>query len=117
MKLSRACYLFVFFLSSENPRCSLKIASECAYPLWSWNMLPGGRELSGPGLVTWAVVMEKILIVEDDRRVQKALSRLFESEGYRVQIASEGKAGLEAFRESPPALVVLDLMLPGMPGQ
>ena len=80
-------------------------------------MLPGGRELSGPGLVTWAVVMEKILIVEDDRRVQKALSRLFESEGYRVQIASEGKAGLEAFRESPPALVVLDLMLPGMPGQ
>jgi len=61
--------------------------------------------------------MEKILIVEDDRQVQKALRRLFESEGYSVEIAADGASGLEAFRSTPPALVILDLKLPKMSGR
>jgi DNA-binding response OmpR family regulator len=61
--------------------------------------------------------MEKILVIEDDRAVQKALKRLFESEGYAVEIAGSGDAGLEAFRSNPPAAVVLDLRLPGASGQ
>lgn len=60
--------------------------------------------------------MERILIVEDDRAVQRALKRLFESEDYTVEVASNGKAGLDAFHSSPPAVVVLDLRLPGIPG-
>jgi len=60
--------------------------------------------------------MEKILIVEDDLSVQKALRRLFESEDYAVKLTSDGKTGLEAFRSSPPSAVVLDLRLPGLPG-
>jgi DNA-binding response OmpR family regulator len=60
--------------------------------------------------------MEKILVVEDDRAVQKALRRLFESEDYTVEVAPDGKAGLEAFYSSPPCAVVLDLRLPGLPG-
>ena len=61
--------------------------------------------------------MEKILIIEDDRAIQKALKRLFESEGYALEIAATGLAGLEAFRAAAPCLVVLDLKLPGMPGR
>ncbi len=61
--------------------------------------------------------MEKILVVEDDRSVRKALKRLFESEGYSVEIIPDGKEGLGAFRASPPAAVVLDLKLPGMSGR
>jgi DNA-binding response OmpR family regulator len=60
--------------------------------------------------------MEKILVVEDDLAVQKALRRLFESEDYAVELTTDGKTGLEAFHSSPPSAVVLDLRLPGLPG-
>src|SRR5438105_297796 len=60
--------------------------------------------------------MEKILIVEDDRAVQRARKRLFESENYVVEVTPNGKSGLEAFHASPPSVVVLDLRLPGIPG-
>ena len=49
-------------------------------------------------------------------QVQKALKRLFESEDYVVEVSSDGKSGLEAFHSSPPSVVVLDLRLPGIPG-
>jgi DNA-binding response OmpR family regulator len=61
--------------------------------------------------------MEKILIVEDDRAVQNALKRLFTSNGYSVEIASNGITGLESVRAALPSAVVLDLRLPAMPGQ
>jgi DNA-binding response OmpR family regulator len=60
---------------------------------------------------------DKILVVEDDRAVQKALKRLFESEGYTVDATNDGTAGLGAFRADPPSAVVLDLRLPGTPGK
>jgi len=52
--------------------------------------------------------METILIVEDDRAVQKALKRLFESEGYEVDIQGDGKSALEAYRKVGPTAIVLD---------
>lgn len=61
--------------------------------------------------------MSTILVIEDDRRIQKSLSRLFQSEDYRVEIAGDGVAGLDLFRNSAPAAVVLDLKLPGMSGK
>jgi len=61
--------------------------------------------------------MERILIVEDDRAVQKALKRLFEAEGFAVQITSDGRSALEAFRAAAPAAVVLDLRLPTLSGR
>jgi DNA-binding response OmpR family regulator len=61
--------------------------------------------------------VDRILVVEDDRGVQKALKRLFEAEGYAVQIASDGNFGLESFRAGPPSAVVLDLRLPGLSGR
>src|SRR5512146_2555034 len=61
--------------------------------------------------------MDKILVIEDDRMVQKALRRLFESAGYCVDTRMDGVSGLESFRAMPPAAVVLDLRLPGRPGQ
>jgi len=61
--------------------------------------------------------MEKILVVEDDRAVQKALKRLFESEGFMVDVQADGKSALEAFRASAPSAIVLDLRLPSMSGR
>ena len=61
--------------------------------------------------------LERILVIEDDHAVQKALKRLFEAEGFGVDIASSGTAGMELFRASKPSALVLDLRLPGMSGQ
>src|ERR1700739_2284669 len=59
----------------------------------------------------------RILVVEDDPAVQKALKRLFETEGYTVEIQSDGQSAIESFQASAPAAVVLDLRLPKMSGR
>jgi DNA-binding response OmpR family regulator len=61
--------------------------------------------------------MGRILIVEDDRSVQKALKRLFESEGYSVVIRADGKSALKAFHGAAPTAIVLELGLPKVSGQ
>jgi DNA-binding response OmpR family regulator len=60
---------------------------------------------------------ERILVVEDDHAVQKALKRLFEAEQFTVEISPDGKSALEAFRRLAPAAIVLDLRLPAMSGR
>lgn len=60
---------------------------------------------------------ERILVVEDDHAVQKALKRLFETEGFEIEISSDGKSALEAFRRTTPSAIVLDLRLPQMSGR
>ena len=60
---------------------------------------------------------ERILVIEDDHRVQTALKRLFEPEGYGVEVASDGTSGLNSAVGSPPSAVVLDLRLPSMSGR
>ena len=59
----------------------------------------------------------RILVVEDDPAVQKALRRLFETEGYAVETQADGRAALESFQTSAPAAVVLDLRLPKVSGR
>ena len=61
--------------------------------------------------------MERILVIEDDRAVQKALKRLFEAEGFMVDVAASGSSGLEMFESVQPSALVLDLRLPGLSGQ
>jgi DNA-binding response OmpR family regulator len=61
--------------------------------------------------------MNTILVIEDDTRIQKALHRLFASEGYEVKGISDGSHGLEAFSSETPDAVILDLMLPGVSGR
>ena len=61
--------------------------------------------------------MDTVLIVEDSRAMQRTLQRLFESDGLAVRLASDGLAGLESFRKQIPAVVVLDLKLPHVPGK
>jgi DNA-binding response OmpR family regulator len=60
--------------------------------------------------------MGRILVVEDDPAVQKALKRLFESEGYTVEVQANGKSALESFQAAPPAVMILDLRLPKLSG-
>lgn len=58
-----------------------------------------------------------ILLIEDDPAFRRQLAKLLQSRGFSVREAATGKRGLsEAFR-TPPDLVVLDLVLPGIGGQ
>ncbi len=59
----------------------------------------------------------RILVVEDDPAVQKALRRLFETEGYAVETQSDGRSALDSFQTAAPAAVVLDLRLPKVSGR
>src|SRR5437764_12900888 len=57
-----------------------------------------------------------ILVVDDEVAIAEAVRARLESEGYRVLTAGDGPSALERVAEAHPALVVLDLMLPGMDG-
>jgi two-component system response regulator MprA len=58
----------------------------------------------------------RILIIEDDEAILKFLRRGLAYEGYQVDTAIDGQAGLALARDNSPDLVVLDLMLPGIDG-
>ena len=59
-----------------------------------------------------------ILIVEDERHMAFGIKFNLEGEGYKVSVAGDGPAALQAARQNPQGidLVILDLMLPGMSG-
>jgi len=61
--------------------------------------------------------MSLILVIEDDPRIQRALTRQFTAESYEVHIEGDGLAGLASCKQLRPAAVVLDLMLPGLSGR
>lgn len=60
--------------------------------------------------------MTRILVVEDEESISDPLAYLLEREGYEVEVADDGRAGLAAFDRAGADLVLLDLMLPGLPG-
>lgn len=61
--------------------------------------------------------METILIVEDDPHFQKSLMRLFQSDGYSVEVCGDGRSAMNAFRKRAPTAVILDLNLPVLSGK
>ena len=76
--------------------------------------------LSPARSVTQSVAVKpagRILVVEDDPAVQKALRRLFETEGYSVETQSDGRSALDSFQTLTPAAIVLDLRLPKVSGR
>jgi two-component system response regulator RegX3 len=58
----------------------------------------------------------RILLVEDEIALSDPLSFLLEREGYDVEVATDGPAAIAAFDQHGADLVLLDLMLPGLPG-
>jgi two-component system response regulator RegX3 len=59
---------------------------------------------------------ERILLIEDDPAIVAGLELNLSLEGYQVVSASDGERGLRIASETPPDLVLLDIMLPGMDG-
>jgi two-component system response regulator RegX3 len=60
--------------------------------------------------------MTRVLIVEDEPSYVEALRLALGAEGFEVDAALDGKAGVERFRDRRPEVILLDLMLPGISG-
>jgi len=58
-----------------------------------------------------------ILVVDDEKGIREGCRRILSSEGYGVDVAENGKAGLEMVRGKPYDLILVDLMMPVMSGQ
>jgi CheY-like chemotaxis protein len=69
----------------------------------------GGETLSGGSRPT-------ILCVDDDRLVLGICTGALEARGYRVVMATHGRAGIEAAKKERPNLILLDIMMPDMDG-
>lgn len=57
-----------------------------------------------------------IIVIDDDELIREVLLELLERAGYEVGLAADGREGLRAFHASPPDLVLLDVMMPGLDG-
>jgi CheY-like chemotaxis protein len=60
--------------------------------------------------------MPHILIIDDDASMRGSLAQTLERLGYRVSVAADGKAGVARAAESPPDLVITDLIMPEKEG-
>ena len=59
---------------------------------------------------------QRILVIEDDEHIAEGLKLNLSIQGYAVQIAVNGVAGLQQWKEWRPHLIILDIMLPGIDG-
>jgi len=59
---------------------------------------------------------ETILLIEDDEALAQLVQLLLERADYTVQVANNGESGLRLARQSPPSLVLLDILMPDMDG-
>ncbi len=59
---------------------------------------------------------QRILVVDDDKNICELIRLYLEKEGFSVTLAYDGQSALTLFKESAPAVVLLDVMLPKMDG-
>ena len=60
--------------------------------------------------------VHRILVIAENRALQKTLQRLFSAEGYEVELVGDDLVGLEMLRERPPSALILDLRYPASAG-
>lgn len=58
----------------------------------------------------------KILIIEDDRYISKMYQLKLSLEGYEVQVAENGKQGVDKIKEMMPNIILLDILMPELDG-
>jgi len=77
---------------------------------------PGSEPLGSLGKGNGATFMANILVIDDDRPLRTFLRTVLEAEHYHVLEASNGRLGLELYREQSTDLIITDLVMPEMDG-
>ena len=57
-----------------------------------------------------------ILVIDDEPDMLRLMRRIFEEEGYHVELAADGVYGIDLLKTMKPDLVILDIMMPGPDG-
>ena len=60
--------------------------------------------------------MTKVLLIEDDPLIYRLYQKLFALEGYEIELAENGKLGLEKLQTFHPDILLMDIMMPTMNG-
>ena len=60
--------------------------------------------------------MKKILIVDDQKGVRRLLEELFKKDGWKVQLAADGKEAVQRANEFLPDIILMDMKMPNMNG-
>jgi CheY-like chemotaxis protein len=60
--------------------------------------------------------MARLLVLEDDVDFRNALRKMLEKAGYAVDVAANGRQGVEFFKDTPPDLVITDMQMPSQGG-
>jgi len=60
--------------------------------------------------------MYKILVIDDEETIRNLLKKAFQKKGYQVEIAENGKVGVEIFQKKPADLVITDIIMPEKEG-
>ncbi len=60
--------------------------------------------------------MRRVLVVDDEPHIRAVLRGYLEADGFAVSEAADGQAALRSLRHSPPDVVLLDIMMPGLDG-
>lgn len=77
----------------------------------------GGTAQAGPSeAMCKATQGARVLVVDDSATIRAVLGRMLEVDGYQVTRAADGESALEVARNEPPALIFLDIVLPGING-
>jgi DNA-binding response OmpR family regulator len=72
--------------------------------------------LAGPQAKGGAAMARSVLVVDDEPNIVLSLEFLMRQAGYDVRVARDGESALKAIEDSPPALVLLDVMMPKRDG-
>lgn len=59
---------------------------------------------------------KRVLVVEDERNISEAIRFILTRDGWQVEVTADGASALAQLRATPPDMLILDLMLPGMSG-
>lgn len=77
---------------------------------------PAGQPSSCAPVAPRPALPGLILVVDDDAAIRAAISEILEMEGYQVITAADGAAALRQIEQTPPALMLLDMRMPGLNG-
>jgi CheY-like chemotaxis protein len=78
--------------------------------------LSGVAQEPAPEAMRKTTLGARVLVVDDSPTIRAVLGRMLEVDGYEVVRAADGEHALEVARAEPPAMIFLDIVLPGMNG-
>jgi signal transduction histidine kinase/DNA-binding response OmpR family regulator/HAMP domain-containing protein len=97
---------FTVYLPKRVPKIFAKPAAWQEAAAKAGSGEPSSRGLAGRG----------VLVIDDDPVARKVLTRFFDKEGFEVTTAADGEQGLKRAQELRPALITLDVLMPGVDG-